>query len=434
MMQNRVAARGSSSLTFGVQQRTGASGQMAPVAAGKGGLVALDADKPSKSATASSQPQGLLAKKSTVAAPSLGAKKAVPAGAGAAPSGRTPPQQNLLAMSAGANDGRKVSLSSTPPTTPPSLKPKTAFEAPSQPTEAPSQPTAKPTTLPQGSTQQAQGNARPAAAQRPSVTSLLQASNPNTAQANSMNSSSKSLPAVGAKPKGPPTQQSSSIVHWVPEPTDWPVVSKDILSILDGAKLERPFTTEQCHEYPTRGYYACVRCRTPIAAALNKLGIEGGYSAFQRLNTVDTEVRVVSGEYSSRLQVSCKKCRGNLGELSQDVPARVKCETGEIFKANSICLHFVDGPVTAALNGNFCAADDDRDGVIPDDDDFGLEIGGGKVKRTPAVHQQKEQHHNLTAGSGKIVSAQQRHTLEANEYSDDEKVASSSESDEEDDG
>ncbi len=190
---------------------------------------------------------------------------------------------------------------------------------------------------------------------------------------------------------------------------------------MDGTTLERPFTTEQCNEFPTKGFYACVRCKTPVAAAINKIGIEGGISAFQRLNTVDTEVRVVSGEYSSRLQVSCKKCRGNLGEISQDVPPRAKCETGEVFKAYSICLQFVDGPATSVLQGNFCAADDDCDGDI--DDDFAMDygmIGGSNAKKTAPSSSST---HNKTAMQPLAVQKlQDRHNIASaiNEYSDDD--------------
>lgn len=234
---------------------------------------------------------------------------------------------------------------------------------------------------------------------------------------------------------------------WVPEPRPWPELSRELLAVLDGARLERPFTTEQCNEFPTRGYYACVRCRTPIAAAVNKLGVEGGMSAFQRLNVSDTEIRVVSGEYTTRLQVSCKKCKGNLGEISQDIPMRVKCETGELFKANSVCLHFVDGPAASVLHGNFCAADDDRDGALDEHfiDDVMLlapDSSSGPRRQVPVTQQLTNSRNvnsiatavavstaapsrmvNMAGGAPTVVSAQDRHHgtgAALNEYSDED--------------
>lgn len=132
--------------------------------------------------------------------------------------------------------------------------------------------------------------------------------------------------------------------------------------------MERPYTTNMGKEFPTRGQYCCIRCRTPIVAAVHKVPIDPGVSAFQKFNTSACLVSVhMSDEYST-LVVLCKKCNGFMGVLTQEIPpsCAAVCVSGEMFKVNSCCLHFVDETADlTTLSGNYFTKKAKQKSTVP---------------------------------------------------------------------
>lgn len=167
----------------------------------------------------------------------------------------------------------------------------------------------------------------------------------------------------------------------LPQPQPFPnPVPKATLLVLDGTKLEAPFSTDLFKEFPERGVYACIRCQQPIAAANTKVPCDFGYSGFRQFNASSCNVVVhLKEDGEPFVMVRCGTCNGLMGELVQRA---VGCHGEvEVLKANSLCLHFVDSSSTPSLAHNYVperpsSGSSGRRGLSGerDDDDEDLEM------------------------------------------------------------
>lgn len=154
-----------------------------------------------------------------------------------------------------------------------------------------------------------------------------------------------------------------------------PTISREIAKILDGSKMEAPFTTEMFKEFPPRGFYACIRCQQPIAAATSKVACDFGYAGFCHFNAQGSDIVVgATSDGIPFLEVRCGKCKGLLGELIQK---QISEENIEVLKVNSCCLHFVDRDVSSFVMGNYLERTSAKQSDSEENDD--LEIALGEV-------------------------------------------------------
>ncbi|CUG89962.1 Hypothetical protein, putative [Bodo saltans] len=221
-------------------------------------------------------------------------------------------------------------------------------------------------------------------------------------------------------------------------------IAPSILRILDGIKLEPPFTTEMAKEFPPRGAYACIRCQRAIVAATLKAPFDFGYSGFLSFNTSSCNIVCsATDDGIPFLQARCEGCNGLMGELVQRKNTFGKLV--DALKANSCCLHFVDSDATllqpkAALNGD--TSSDDLEMMLSELDFDDLDVIGTSDGADKSLNKRRLQHETwrrcvsveaLTI-PGANVTAEQRHkgsTAALNEHtSSDESDVSEDSSDE----
>ncbi|RNF08502.1 hypothetical protein TraAM80_02728 [Trypanosoma rangeli] len=159
-------------------------------------------------------------------------------------------------------------------------------------------------------------------------------------------------------------------------------LSQQILDVLQGDRMEDPFTTDLWAR-PLKGvaknfsgYYACIRCHVPLVAPTYQiLYLVRGIAAFSRMNTQAVEVRVgsIAAPISSsaqksgllELQVHCQCCGGFLGILAPCTEIELAAGARSVFVVNSCCLEFVESTRTPCrLDGIYGEDEEDLTGGI----------------------------------------------------------------------
>ena len=125
----------------------------------------------------------------------------------------------------------------------------------------------------------------------------------------------------------------------------WPALSDEDEAFLKGTDVE-PRGGEFFRHFAAEGYYACRRCRAPIARATSKGHIEGGHAAFATYIPRNLRCAMMVGRHFTKFNVRCAKCDANIGMLTKEATA-----TGDCLRVNSRAVWYTprNPPPTSIL-------------------------------------------------------------------------------------
>jgi len=123
---------------------------------------------------------------------------------------------------------------------------------------------------------------------------------------------------------------------------DWKVeatLTEVEIQVIWGKGTERAGTGEYNKFYPTKGYFACKVCRTPLYSAISKFNSGCGWPAFDKCykGSVHTERDTTFG--MMRVEITCFTCGGHLGHVFEKERLT---PTNERHCVNSISVVYVD--------------------------------------------------------------------------------------------